>query len=281
MPLTGQAVLFFNPPDYVRDIDAISISLQSTRSPNARTSNSRRLEMRPSAPNPQPLTPDLQDNNEDKRPRANGRLDSKALRRAHLLRPFDLEIADDEASRDPCPVQPRGYLAGSVGVGVEEVGGDGGGGDHDAEDVETPAEGGDHVVVFVLEGEAEEDEAGDEEGGGDPEGPEARFGLETGAVAALVEGANCVVEIVAGGFAEDGGDDGGEVEVAWRMELMMRMIDWGKRGEKERKRGITYLFRTEVIERSEEDGQGGVDADDPGEGKDIIDKCQKDWYFDE
>lgn len=217
MPLAGQAVLFFNPPDHVRDPDAISVGLQSTRSPNARASHSRRLEMRPSAPNPQPLTPDLQDNNEDKRPRANGRLDSKALRRAHLLRPLDLEVTNNEPPRHPRPIQPRGDLAGSVGVGVEEVGGDGGGGDHDAEDVETPAEGGDHVVVFVLEGEAEEDEAGDEEGGGDPEGPEARFGLETGAVAALVECADGVVEVVAGGFAEDGGDDGGEVEVAWEM----------------------------------------------------------------
>ncbi len=144
--------------------------------------------MRPSAPNPQPLAPDLQDNDKDKRSRANSRLDSKALGRAHLLRPFDLEVTDDEASRHPCPVQPRGYLAGSVGVGIEKVGGDGGGGDHDAEDIETPAEGGDHVVVFVLEGEAEEDEAGDEEGGGDPEGPEAGFGFEAGGVAALEVG---------------------------------------------------------------------------------------------
>jgi len=186
--------------------------LQST-GPPAACFRLRRLEMRPSAPQPQPLAPDLQDDNQDKSPRADGRLDAEALRRAHLLRPFDLEVADDEPSGHPCPVQPRGHLAGSVGVGIEEVGGDGGGGDHDAEDVETPAEGGDHVVVGVLEGEAEEDEAGDEEGGGDPEGPEARFGFETGGVAALVECADSVVEVVACGFAEDGGDDGGEVEV--------------------------------------------------------------------
>lgn len=193
----------------------------------------RRLEMRPPAPNPQPLSPELQNKDEDKRPCADSRLDGKALRRAHLLRPLDLEVTDDEPPRHPSPVQPRGHLAGSVGVGVEEVGGDGGGGDHDAEDVEAPAEGGEHVVVFVLQGEAEEDEAGDEEGGGDPEGPEAGFGLEAGGVAALVEGADGVVEVVAGGFAEDGGDDGGEVEVAWEMGAMMRMVILGWRGREE------------------------------------------------
>jgi len=189
-----------------------------------------RLEMRPSAPQPQPLAPDLQNDDKDKSTCADGRLDAEALRRAHLLRPLDLEVTDDEPSRHPCPVQPRGYLAGSVGVGIEKVGGDGGGGDHDAEDIETPAEGGDHVVVFVLEGEAEEDEAGDEEGGGDPEGPEAGFGFEAGGVAALVECADCIVEVVACGFAEDGGDDGGEVEVAWKMWSIMRMIGWGRSG---------------------------------------------------
>lgn len=36
-----------------------------------------------------------------------------------------------------------------------------------------------------------------------------------------------------------------------------------------------------MIERSEEDGQGGIDADDPGEGEDVIDQSQKDGYFDE
>lgn len=43
----------------------------------------------------------------------------------------------------------------------------------------------------------------------------------------------------------------------------------------------TYLFGTEVIERSEEDGQGGVDADDPGEGEDVIHQSQEDRDFDE
>ena len=132
--------------------------------------------MRTPAPNPQPLAPNLQDNNEEERPRADRRLDRKALRRAHFLCPLDLEITDNEPARHPRPVQPRGHLAGSVGVGVEEVGGDGGGGDHDAEDVEAPAEGGDGVV-----------------------------------------------EVVAHGFAEDGGDDGSEVEVAGEVGVMMRL----------------------------------------------------------
>ncbi len=41
-------------------------------------------------------------------------------------------------------------------------------------------------MVFILDGKAEEDEAGDEEGGGEVEDEEAGFGLEAGGVVALV-----------------------------------------------------------------------------------------------
>jgi len=53
----------------------------------------------------------------------------------------------------------------------------------------------------------------------------------------------------------------------------------GRAGKREW--GITYLFRTKVIEWGEEDGQSGVDADDPGEGEDVVNEGQKDWYSDE
>lgn len=70
-------------------------------------------------------------------------------------------------------------------------------------------------MVAVLEGEAQEDEPGHEEGRAEPEDQQAGFGFEAGGVAALVAGRDGVVEPVAGEFAEDGGDDGSEVEEAW------------------------------------------------------------------
>lgn len=88
-------------------------------------------------------------------------------------------------------------------------------------------------MVAVLQREAQQDEARDQEGRRDPEGPEAGFGLEAGGVPALVEGADEVVEVVARRFAEDGGEDGGEVEVACGrcVRLVMRLVEGEGDGE--------------------------------------------------
>ena len=34
---------------------------------------------------------------------------------------------------------------------------------------------------------------------------------------------------------------------------------------------LTDLFRAEVVERTDEDGESSVDADDPGESKEVVD----------
>lgn len=57
---------------------------------------------------------------------------------------------------------------------------------------------------------------------------------------------NTVVEPVTANFSDNGGNDRGEVEKA-------------------------NLFRAEVVEGGEEDGQGCVDAYDPGEGEAVVD----------
>ena len=57
---------------------------------------------------------------------------------------------------------------------------------------------------------------------------------------------NEVVEPVADNFSDEGCDDGSKVE-------------------------ISDLCGAKVVERSEEDGKGSVDANDPGEGKEIVD----------
>lgn len=90
-------------------------------------------------------------------------------------------------------------------------------------------------MVAVLEGETQEDEPGDEEGRAEPEDQQAGFGFEAGGVAALVAGCDGVVEPVAGEFAEDGGDDGSEVEEAWTGWLARMGRGWkeGGRGWKD------------------------------------------------
>lgn len=69
-------------------------------------------------------------------------------------------------------------------------------------------------MVAALQAEADEDEAGYHEEFGDPDDAEAGFGFEPALVPGHVAFGDEVVEPVAGGFAEYGGNDGGEVEVA-------------------------------------------------------------------
>lgn len=97
-------------------------------------------------------------------------------------------------------------------------------------------------MVAVLEGETQEDEAGDEEGRAEPEGQQAGFGFEAGGVAALVAGRDGVVEPVAGEFAEDGGDDGSEVEEAWTAWLARKRGEGEKGGNEGFEKGGTDRF---------------------------------------
>lgn len=45
--------------------------------------------------------------------------------------------------------------------------------------------------------------------------------------------------------------------------------------------GRTDLLGTEVVERGEEDGEGGVDADDPGEGEEVVKDGEEHWQTDD
>lgn len=74
-------------------------------------------------------------------------------------------------------------------------------------------------MVAVLEGKSDEDEACQHKWRGEGNDQEAGFGLEAPAVPGAVETSDGIVEVVADNFAEDGGDDGGEVEEAWGGEL--------------------------------------------------------------
>jgi hypothetical protein len=87
--------------------------------------------------------------------------------------------------------------------------------DHDPKNIQPPPKTRDHEVESVLEREAEQDQSCDHERRAEPDDSEARFGLEPARVPAHVPARKEVVQPVADGLAEDGSDDGGEVEEAW------------------------------------------------------------------
>ena len=96
-------------------------------------------------------------------------------------------------------------------------------------------------MVDALEGEAK-DENGDGHGrGGEGDDGEAGFGLDGAAMAALVEGTDGVVEVVAQEGAKEGTDDGGEVKEAcgcWREEVNKGgLIEWEREMEEKTNRG--------------------------------------------
>lgn len=186
------------------------------------------------------LAPSHQDENDEKGGGKNGGLDTETVLWALRLGPADLEVGDDESAQGTGEVHPGSDLARAIGVAVKKIGVDGDGGDHHAEDIEAPGHGGDHVMVGILEAEADKDKTCDHEGGGDDGSAKADFWLEVTMMAANVLFGEDVVKPVANQFAETGSHNGSEVEVA-------------------------DLKGAEVVERVDKDRESGVNANNPGE----------------
>lgn len=111
-------------------------------------------------PNPQPLPHHLQPHNEKESKHANRRLNPKALLRPHSIRPRHPKITHDKPARRHCEIDPRRNFPAAFRITVQIIGVGRDSSDHDAEDVQAPCYGGDHVVVCVFKMESEEDEAG-------------------------------------------------------------------------------------------------------------------------
>lgn len=191
--------------------------------------------MQSPAPSPQALAINLQENNNNEHSARNRSLCAKALLRTSLRRPAHLQITDGEAAQRPALIQPRADLARTLGVAVEIIAGDGDGCDHDAEDVETPCERSEHVMIPSLKAEAEKDEAGDHEGRAEPNDGQARLGFQDAVVSAHVHAAYEVVEPVAENEADESGHDGSEVEEACSPNIRSRFFS-----VKQWRSGCTY-----------------------------------------
>ena len=143
------------------------------------------------------LAKSLQAQNHQETEDHNAGHDTELLDGAHLPCPSDHEVAHDETTCRATEVDPCGHLATGFGVAVQHVRIDADSRDHDAEDVETPSERGDHVMVCPLEREPQQDQARDHEGRGDPHDRQSGFRLEVSTFAAGGSASDEVVKPVA------------------------------------------------------------------------------------
>lgn len=98
----------------------------------------------------------LQKNNDWEHPRANGSLDAKGFLRPYGSNPPDLEISYDKACRRSGEVDPSPHFAAAFGKRIELVGANTDRRHHGTEDIETPSEGRQHVMVPAAEAESQE-----------------------------------------------------------------------------------------------------------------------------
>ncbi|KAG8419748.1 hypothetical protein J3458_004589 [Metarhizium acridum] len=109
----------------------------------------------------------------------------------------NLKVTNNKTAGHTGKIQPTGHFTGGSRIGVEVIRVDAHGRDHDAEDVESPAERGQHVVVCALEGEAQQDEAAAQKRSGNPNGGQTGFRLKAAVITALVPFGDQVMEPVA------------------------------------------------------------------------------------
>ena len=114
-----------------------------------------------------------------------------------LEHPIDLNVDGHEPAHVPAKADPSANLSASLGVRIQQVRIQGDGGDHDAHELPGEEDGDDHVVVGVLEGEAEDEDRHGHDGGGEPDDDQARFGLDVAGVPFHVVVADEIMEPVA------------------------------------------------------------------------------------
>ena len=123
-------------------------------------------------------------------------------------------------------------------------------------------------MVRVLDGKAEDEDRDRHDGGREPDDDESGFGLDVARVSAQVVIADEVVQPVAEDGANEGADYGREVEEAWTY------LVWGNKGKVEGYQH-TEIVRGEFVDCGQPNGDGGVDADDPGEVEEVINSAQE------
>jgi len=137
-----------------------------------------------------------EDDDEERRDGDDGGLDPKRDVEPGSLAPLELEVADAEARHRACEIDQGRDLARRRRQVVESVRRDGDRRDHDADDVQAPADNDEADVEVVLERLADDDEARDHDGDGDEVGRQARLGAEQAVMTAHVTSGDPVVGVV-------------------------------------------------------------------------------------
>lgn len=149
-------------------------------------------------PLPDPLTVQLQEEDQDHRRGRDAGLDAEGARRAQLQHPRYLDVRGHEAGPVAARGDPGADFAGALGVAVEQVGVDGRGDDHDADALHAGEDGEHHVVPQVLQPQPDDDEGDGKEYRGWVGDDEARLRVDATAVAASVPVCEAVVEPMSG-----------------------------------------------------------------------------------
>ena len=223
---------------------------------------------------PQPPPEKAQSQNDEPGGSSNGGLHGERIHGPGPDHPVNLNVRSHEAAHGPPHDDPRADLSAPFGVRVQEVRVQRHGGNHDAGDLSGEEDGEDQVVVGVAEGEAEDEDRHGHDGGREPDDDQAGFGLDVAGVPAHVVAADEVVEPVAQYRADDGADDGGEVEEAWNQRLRRPLLALRDSGES-RGLGRTEVVRCEFVDASQPNRDGYVDADDPRKVEEIIEGAQE------
>jgi hypothetical protein len=174
--------------------------------------------------------------------------------RAFVSRDFQKEQRCEIRTYSTAEIDPGSRLARGLRIRVQVIRVQAHGGDHDAKHIQTPEKRRDHVMITIFEAEAQPDQAGQDERRGNPHRAQAHLGLEMPLMLADVAARDEIVQPVACDLAQQGRDNGREVE-------------------------IPDLERAEVVQWGQEDGERGVDPDHPGKSEQIVHARQEDGGF--
>lgn len=118
-------------------------------------------------------------------------------------------------------------------------------------------------MVSAPKAETQERQSCHEEWKGEPIHDQASLGVESAIVALSVETSSLVVQPVADDLCDDGGDDGSEEE-----ESCIDVSDASSQVTTRITR--TYLLWAKVVEWSYEEGESGIDGNDPSESASVV-----------
>ena len=219
-------------------LSGVCCTLQSCNVPLLQCLRCLKIRLSPCS---QLFTPNQQHHNRAQERCADRSLYAKSLCRSHARDPGDLKVRRNEPSSAPPNIEPRSHLATPSWVAIKEICIKTRRRYHQAEQEQIPREIRQHKMPIVLESLTQQNKTNPLYGSSKYHDPEPCLRLEDAIMPLTVDRREPVVQKVTGSEAEQDGDERAKVEDA----------------------GVLWA---EAILRGEENREGVVDADRPGEG---------------